>query len=352
MRRPIDSGGLMRLRLPSLLILAFCSTGFAQGAPDYKADGGWEQVCKQSEAQPLTVIQPVVPLVGDQLIHCDETALYYGLDKKPDYAAALQCGWFQRAHPQDTVGNMFYGPGVLTMLYANGRSVPQNYDLAIRFVCENRWASPAEMAYRVGHLEHLRNAGSSTAVFDLCDDITSGLSDGFCTSIRTRAADAARAKKIDEILKGLAPSAKSLFPSLQAAESAFEKARTEGEIDLSGTSRGAFQLIEEAILRDQFLINLQRFGRADIPATSEADLSLLDLNLNQTYQKIQHLPASKWEFGTIKPDGIRVTERTWISLVDAWIHFAQIAYPNLSTTQVRAQLIRLRLHQLRSLYKE
>jgi hypothetical protein len=109
-------------------------------------------------------------------------------------------------------------------------------------------------------------------------------------------------------------------------------------------------LEEEAKLRDQFLINLRRFGRGDIPAASEADLSLLDQKLNEIYQRIQRSPASRWELGTIKPEGIRNTERKWVSLVDAWIAFARIAYPNVSATRVRAQLIRLRLHQLRSIY--
>lgn len=341
------------IRFPMILAFLFLashSAGLAQQMPDYKAATDWEQTCKHTKAQILTAIQPSGPLLEDQLIKCDETTLYYGLGGKPDYAAALQCGWFQRAHPQHTVGNMFYGPGVLTMLYANGRGVPRNYDLAIRFACENGWASEAEMAYRIGHLEHLRDAGPQNTKFDLCDDITSGLSDGFCTSIRTRAADAVRSREVDEILGGLPVSAKSAFPALQAAELAFEQARTQGEVDLSGTSRAVFQLEEEAKLRDQFLINLERFGHGDIPPASEADLSLLDQKLREIYQRIQHSPASKWKFGTIKPDGILDTERKWVSLVDAWIAFARIAYPNLSATRVRAQLIRLRLHQLRSIY--
>jgi hypothetical protein len=335
-----------------ILILASCSTAFPQQVPDHKADKDWEQICKHAEAEPLTAIQPSGPLSGDQLTKCDETALYYGIGEKPDYAAALQCGWFQRAHPQETVGNMFYGPGVLTMLYANGKGVPRNYDFAIRFACENSWVAEAEMAYRIGHLEHLRDAGPQSAMFDLCDDITSGLSDGTCTSIQTRTADTVRARKIEEILDRFPAAVKSAFAPLQAAELEFEKARTQGEVDLSGTSRAALQLSEEAKLRDQFLISLQRFGRGDIPDASEPDLSLLEQKLNEICEQIQHSPASKWEFGTIKPEGIHDTERKWISLVDAWIGFARIAYPNLSTTRVRAQLIRLRLHQLRSLYGE
>jgi hypothetical protein len=164
---------------------------------------------------------------------------------------------------------MFYGPGVLTMLYANGLGVSRDYGLAIRFACENHWAADAEMAYRIGHLEHLRDAELRDAKFDLCDDITSGLSDGFCTSVHTRTADAVRSRKINEIVDHLPLLAKSVFADVRVAETAFEDARVSGEVDLSGTSRAAFQLVEEAKLRDQFVINLQRCGSGDIPAASK-----------------------------------------------------------------------------------
>jgi len=343
--------GPLWIRFGTLLafsILASCPVSPAQ-RPDYKADGDWEAVCEVAKAQPLETIQPSGPLSKEQLAKCDETALYYGFGGGPDYAAALQCGWFQRAHPQTTVGNMFYGPGVLTMLYANGKGVSQDYKLAIRFACENEWAADAEMDYRIGHLEHLRDAQSLGKAFDLCDDITSGLSDGFCTSISTRAADVVRSRKITELRDTLPGTAKRAFSLLQDAESGFEDARINHEIDLSGTSRAAFQLEDEAKLRDQFLINLQRFVKGDIPPASEANLHQLDKELNDAYQGIQNSPASKWEFGTIKPEGIRETERKWVPLVDAWISFARTAYPNLSSASIRAQLIRLRLHQLRSL---
>lgn len=334
-----------------LEIMMWCSAAVSQQKPDYRPEPQWEQVCRRAEAQPLTAIEPAGPLEKDRLTNCDETALYYGLGQKPDYAGAFECGWFERAHPQHTVGNMFYGPGILTMLYANGKGAPQNYDLAIRFACENEWASKAEMAYRIGHLEYLRDTRAQDGSFDLCDDITSGLSAGSCSGIRTRAADAERSRKIDRIVEKLPASAQRAFPALEAAELAFEQARSEREVDLTGSARAAFQLEEKSKLRDQFLINLERFGRGDIPASSAADLAVLDRKLNDVYQRIRHSSADKWQSGTVKPEGIRDTERKWISLFDAWISFAELAYPNLPEISVRAQLIRLRLHQLRSLYR-
>jgi hypothetical protein len=147
----------------------------------------------------------------------------------------------------------------------------------------------------------------------------------------------------------LPESSKAAFERLRAAEKAFEDARTGGEIDLSGTARGMFTLEEQKRLRDQFLINLQRFGAGDVPKASASDLAALDRVLNSVYHDIQQAPSSQWQYGTVKPEGIRDTERNWVELSDAWVAFAHEAYPNLDGNAVRAQIIRLRLHQLRSL---
>jgi hypothetical protein len=110
-----------------------------------------------------------------------------------------------------------------------------------------------------------------------------------------------------------------------------------------------FGLQELKKLRDQFLTNLQRFGNGDVPKISAAELADLDRALNSVYRDIERAPADTWRYGTIKPDGIRETERRWVALEDAWVDFARQAYPNLDPNAVRAQIIRLRLHQLRSL---
>ncbi len=333
-----------------ILLCSFPVPSFPQQPPPPTPEKNWQVVCKSSLATTLDSQTPPGPLASGQLSSCDETSLYYGIDKPPDYSAALQCGWYERAHPQSTRGNMFYGPGVLTMLYANGRGARQDYALAIRFACEQTWAAEAEMEYRIGHLEHLETTRAQDPNFDLCDDTTSGLSDGYCTSVNTRARDAVRNRKIDALASALPPAATPLFKSLQAAEAAFEQARIRNEVDVSGTSRGAFQLSEQAKLRDQFLINIERFQKADIPAASDGDLAGLDAKLNVAYQAIQQsIGAEKWKYGTVKPDGIKATESKWLDLVGAWLQFGRLAYPTLTSTRVRAQLIRLRLHQLHSL---
>lgn len=66
------------------------------------------------------------------------------------------------------------------MIYANGDGVARDYDLSIRFACENTCAADVEMAYRMGHLERLKADGPGAKRFDLCDDAPSGLITGAC----------------------------------------------------------------------------------------------------------------------------------------------------------------------------
>jgi uncharacterized protein YecT (DUF1311 family) len=315
-----------------------------------RRESDWKRVCLQAAAAPLAQPSPARAETGSDLQHCDSTALYYGFDQPADWNAARSCAYYQRSHPRQSPGDPFYGPGVLTMLYANARGVPRDYELAIRFACENSWAADAEMELRIGHLEQLRDARAQVASFDLCDDGTSGLMEGACESVRQRLSDVKRRQELDRIAAGWPPRVKEAFQSLRAAEDAFVAARTGKEVDLSGTGRAAFSLEEEGRLRDQFLINLRRFARGDVPHASPADYQSADHSLNEAYQHLRQAPESFWQ-GTIKPAGIRDTEVAWLKLREEWVEFARLAYPRLSADTVRTQITRLRLHQLIAMRK-
>ncbi|ADV84980.1 lysozyme inhibitor LprI family protein [Terriglobus saanensis] len=336
------------MRWLGVALLCGVSLGAQVTTPEEK---NWEAVCKKVTSAPLAAPELKGPLRAEQLPQCDAEGLYYGFKGAADNAAALQCGWWQRAHPQPTRGDMFYGAGVLTMLYANGRGVAKNYDLALRFACEQTWAAPAEMEYRIGHLEALRDGKMpATKPFDLCDDGTSGLSMGACEAVTQGLADKKRMGSADAVAKRLPESAKDAFAKLQTAETAFEIARARGEVDLTGTGRAAFSLEEEGRLKDQFQINLQRFAKGDVPAATAPDVTKLDAEMNDVYRGLQNSQKYKnASGGAVTALGIQKAQRAWLLLRDAWIAFAAKAYPGLARERVEAQLIRLRLHQLRSL---
>ena len=54
------------------------------------------------------------------------------------------------------------------MLYANGMGVARDYKAAIRFACELRRPTPAEMEFRIGHLDKLLKTGPGAANLDIC----------------------------------------------------------------------------------------------------------------------------------------------------------------------------------------
>ena len=327
------------------LAIAFASPQTSAQGPEKD----WRQVCARSTAAPVKIPAFAHVEAEIDLQHCDSTSLYYGFGRPADWTAALQCAWYQRSHPRPGDGDPFSGPGVLTMLYANGHGVARNYDRAIRFACEDTWAADTEMEFRIGHLEQLRDTQGATPGFDLCDDGTSGLMMGACESIRQRLSDVGRLKELDRISARWPPRVKEAFKSLTAAEEAFAAARSGNEVDRSGSGREAFSLKEEGRLRDQFLTNLRRFSRGDVPSASLSINQSRDRELNETYQKIEQSPDSLWNSGTIKPAGIRETERAWLSLRDAWVAFARMAYPRRSADTVRTQITRLRLQQLQAL---
>jgi len=306
------------------------------------AQSDWRKVCADATSAPLTV-----PENGGDLRKCDSTALYYGFDRPPDWKAALECAYYQRAHPHPNQADPFAGPGVLTMLYANGLGVPRNYDLAIRFACENTWAAEAEMQGRIAHLEKLRDGHADAKDFDLCDDATSGLMAGECEWVQQQFLNARRRKEMDAISVNWPPPIKQAFKSLEAAEEAFVQASGYHEVDLSGSARAAFSLEEQGRLRDQFLATIQRFAAGQ--ATS--DYQNADRSLNDAYQRIQQAPDSFWQWGTVKPSGIRDTERLWIQLRDAWVEFARQAFPRLSADAVRTEITRQRTAQLEGFLK-
>jgi len=169
---------------------------------------------------------------------------------------------------------------------------------------------------------------------------------GKCTEVQQRFADADRDKKLAAITAKLTLAQRQLYDRVYNAEDNFEIVRVNNEVDQSGTARAMFALSDRGKLRDQFLINLERFSKSDIPQAAAADVKNLDAQMNLLYQKIVQAPEDAFA-GTVKPSGIQDTQRAWLKLRDAWMDFAKSAYPGLSPDRVMGQLIRLRLNQLR-----
>ena len=127
--------------------------------------------------------------------------------------------------------------------------------------------------------------GSVRGTFDLCDDITSGMNMGSCEAVSTMQHAGSRDTKIAAELAAFPPSTQALAITLRSAEKAFEETRADKEIDMSGTAHGMYYEREIDILGAQFLINLQRSRKNDVPAATAQDLARLDMKLNTTFNR-------------------------------------------------------------------
>ena len=328
-------------------------------APTYPEEPNWQTVCTAAVAQPLPeaaarmaaeATPPPAHWSGFPVDGCDSEAAYYGFGKPPDYAAALRCAYRQRMYPDPSVGDSFKGPGTLAMLYANGYGVARDYGLALRFACEvGQMAAGAEMEGRIGRLEALRAGKLAPAKpFDLCDDATSGEMAGACEEHDQNFADAGRARRLAAVRARLPVAARGRLPALEAAETAFETARGKHEMDRSGTAARAFAQEDRGRLRDQFLINLQRFASGNLPAASGTDRARAREELENALAAVRSMPPPATS-AEVQPQGVAVTEEAWEQLFAAWLRFLPVASPGLSQNAAATELLRLRTHQLRSL---
>ena len=309
----------------------------------------WQELCSNATLRDFKPPAIAKPLAEAELPSCNEQQLYYGFERKPDPAAALQCGYFQRAHDRPEIGDPFYGPGVLSMLYANGIGVARDIDMAIRFSCENRWAAEAEMDSRLAHLERLRQTPADAAKFDLCDAATSGLMGGACSSIRSRWKEFERSSKLAAIQLKWTLALKTQFQEVLAAEAAFAIARSGNEQDMIGTAKEMFVIQEQDRLSDQVLINLREFATGQIPQATAAQANASDEEMKLLLQHLAYGYRKPAFAGAIAAEGIVATQQSWLATRRAWLALGRLAWPALDPDRIRSRLTRQRIRQLRRL---
>lgn len=289
----------------------------------------------------------------ERLAGCDSESLYYADGGTPNYADARLCAYLERDKGDERV---FGGSAVLMMIYANGQGVTRNIPLAKRFACAVQGA-PAELDGRLAHLDEMAKARAKAEPFDLCDDITSGYMMGFCASRGADAAKVDRDKRIAALSRNWSAADRAAFAKLRAAAEAYFDAVVDGEVDLSGTARGAMAVGAREDLENSLVESLAAFERGDLPTDDAAQLAAADKALNASYAAAMKAakPVEGEDFsnlGTIRPEGIRAAERAWIKYRDAWVSFGAHKYPAVSADAWRSYFTKKREVALRELTGE
>ena len=277
------------------------------------------------------------------LKNCNVTKLYYGIGQRQDAVKARQCAFMP-----DTEDDVFVArKGVLMMVYANGEGVARDLSLAKKAACEAGGA-PAELDGRLAHLRALAaNPDNKTARIDYCDDVTSGLMGGYCSSVQTGLRDAERERALTALTRSWKPNERAALQRLRQAAEAFIDARGSGEVDLSGTARASMVLNEEKRQRDAFFASLKAFEAGKLPRSGSAAYAARDRELNAVYQQLKRLPES--QFTTVKMADIQATQRLWLRYRDAWVEFGKLRYPSVPADAWRAYFTQQRTVMLKSL---
>ena len=278
---------------------------------------------------------------------CDSPAYYYGIGRDKDFAAARACAFIERFKHVDKDGSLFTGPGILSLVFANGEGTPRDLDLARRFVCENKEATAAEIEARLRVLDKIAADPQHAPHFSLCSTSSSGTTWGWCTTIQLRLSDAKRYNDMVGVVDKLDPKGQEAFKSLQAAEAAFETLRCDKEVDQNGQSRWAWQLQEQDRVRASFVADLKLFTKPDL--TEPATFPIVDAAVERDYAKLVANGASLFRNTTITVAGVQQTQAAWLKYRDAWRTFEAQVNPTLSSDLVATQISRERLYHLHKL---
>lgn len=329
----------LRTLSPALLIALgalLLAPGVAVAAQDVA------ETCRNAE----TVERPAKGSAGPAKPGCDALALYDGVGAAPDYAAARACSLNPAGEPDIA----FPPEAILSMIYANGDGVARNDDLAIAYACAAGGA-PAETSGRVEHLlERKRQGAAVTDRFDFCDDITSGMMQGFCSSREARKTAIGRDAELGRLVAALNAPARGAYDKLRAAFETYRDAVAENEVDLSGTARGAMAVGAREEEEDAFLVTMREILGSG-PAPSAETLAAADASLNAVYRKVQAEPdESRW--GTVTRAGVKATQRAWLGYRDAFTAFAAAARSQTPGDRLAAILTTRRAEGLKSFAEE
>jgi uncharacterized protein YecT (DUF1311 family) len=319
---------LIKITVSSVFLMTYA--GFACA----EEDSAVKNICQKVAATPIPSGDQPDSALRQALKECDAADLYYGFHQPANAVKARQCAYATEDYP------------VLTMIYANGKGVERNWDLAIHFACRAGFAQ-AEVDGRVAHLVKLRDQHWQGTDFDICDDITSGYMMGVCASYQEQLAQQQRQKQFVTLTASWSEADKQALQNLQKSADHFFEVRSENEVDLSGTARAQEQIDEQAALRKGLLTLLQHAADGHLPVYTTQQSADADRRLNKIYQDIQN--NQDFSMGTVDRAGIKKTQFAWLKYRDAWVTFGKIKYPQISVDTWKTLLTEQRIKMLQDL---
>jgi uncharacterized protein YecT (DUF1311 family) len=313
--------------------------------PEYESS---KALCRSLRDRAPPAADRPTPAQKAALADCSSEALYYGIGMPADPERARLCAFAEADDwTEESPIDPLVGHAMLMTIYANGRGAARDLDVAINLACQVDGA-PAESHGRVSHLADLKAQGWTGGDFHYCDDITSGISGGFCSAHGARIAEAAREAELVRITAAWPNDARRTFAALREAHAAYAQAHAIGEVDSTGTMRASFQIGAVELLRDELLDAIRKLEAQEAPYFSASQHRIADAALNAAYRE-----ALRADFGdgigAVRPEGVREAQRAWLRYRDAFIAFAAVRYPDVEGHSIAAWLTRQRTEMLSEL---
>lgn len=302
------------------------------------------RICQQVKSIASPIEDKPTEQEKQKLKGCISAGLYYGNSSDP--IKARKCAYLQIE--EGRLDGPFDGVPILMRVYVNGEGVKPNLGLALKFACEDEGGAAAEYEGRIFTLNQFRQAGDTHRSFDYCDDVTSGLMQGYCTARDAEIEKGKRGSKLAELVSSWPKHDKQEFEKLRAVWQRFLET-SEVEVDQMGTARVALVIEHAELLEQNFVSSITKFNRGELPSYSDNDFIRADSEMNLIYKSIQKKTGdqSSW-WGTVTKDNIKITQRAWLKFRDAWVTFAKQKYPSVPAVAWKTWLTRERVEQLKS----
>jgi len=309
-------------------------------AAEKKSQESSQKICEQVANLPYPAADRPTSKDLKDLDKCRPYDLYYGFEEPANPQKARLCAYDEMDKPREE--GPFGGKAILMTIYANGVGAKRNFDLALKLACKIEGA-PAEIEGRVKHLAELRVQNWQGNTFSLCDDATSGYLAGSCADHANKFALIKRDKKLGRIQSKWTGADKKEYSILKKVADQYFDIHAENEVDQSGTARAALSIADTSSQEENFQKTLEMLESGKLPKYSNMQFIDADTKLNTIYRQIQKRVDPEW--GTVKKENIKTTQRAWIKYCDSWVKFCRKKYPGFEDS-IKTYLTMKRIKEL------
>jgi hypothetical protein len=323
--------------LTLVLVLSFPAAAFSQNA---LADPGALKLCAQVKDVVLPAEDRPTPAEAKALAGCVSQELYYGFEKTPDMVAARKCAFLEM---DDGKNEPFAGKTILMMIYANGKAVPRNLDLALKLGCEAPGGA-GDVAGRVHQIARLKQSNWTGDNFSVCDHSGDRHMYRECAILDYRFDRLEREKQLDGMAEKMTAAQKTAFAELRRQAATYFKVEAAKGISLMGTH----EVQENGFLERGFIADLERLEGGELPNFSKPEAAKLEAAMKADFEKAL---AYKHTSSNLSPEGLKETQQAWQHYREAWLRFGKARFGGVTpaswngwTAQQRSELLQRALY--------